>query len=174
MWALVSGGEVVDAENRDDVVEALQPGGPIHAGSLEQLDLGQSRCVLTGNFQQHSRRLIHGCDPSVGRALENRPELEARAAADVENPDGFVGRRNPSRRFAVQVRAVVSEFGVPQVGNAVEEVGQALDVETDAAGIPGHPARHAKAFELPLERLAIVFERHTFSIPRQSGADFVQ
>ena len=67
--------------------------------------------------------------------------------------------------------AVCGELRVPQVGNAVEEVGQALDVEAGAPRIRGHPARVAKAFELSLECLAVGLQRHAFSVAAPTGAD---
>ena len=97
-------------------------------------------------------------------------ELQTGAAADIEDADTLVGAHDLCRRGTVERRAICGELGVPQVGDVVEEVGQALDIVADAAGIPGDPPRLPQALEFRIERSLVVFQRHTFSVAAPVGA----
>ena len=158
------GREVVYAQDRHDVVVAGETRWPLDARGFEKRDLPQSRDVLASEFGKHPRRLVHRRHLRIGRPLEDVSELQTGAAADIEDADTLVGGRDLCRRGAVERRAICGELGVPQVGDVVEEVGQALDIVADAAGIPGDPSRLPQALELRIERLLVTFQRHTFSV----------
>ena len=155
------------AQDRDDVVKAFKARRPIHPGCLQQLDLRHLMDVLPLELGEHPRGLVHRRDPCVGCTLEDVLELQTGAAADVENSDALAGSWDPRCGGAVQRRTALREFGVPQVGDVVEEVGQVFYVHSDAAGVAGDAARdHPKALELRVERALIVFLGHECSMPR--------
>ena len=164
MPTLVSGREVVDAEDGYDVVEVDAIRRPLDAGRFEERDLPHPRRVLSRKLAEHPRCLVHRRDLGIGHALEDVGEFQAGAAADVEDSKWFPCHGKLRGDGAVQAVGVDGELGIPEVGDRVEEVRQALDVVADAAGVAQDTTGFAQTLELLIEGATIIFDRHTFSV----------